>query len=173
MKVAGLEDAQVLRPGALLRFARRSASQAVIGAHATRKARCWSSATRARAADRACARCCRRPRRSTGRALGEKVALITDGRFSGGTRGFCIGHVGPEAALGGPIGLLQDGDIIEIDAVAGRLDVKLSDAELEARRQEWQPRETDYRSGALWKYAQLVGPARDGAVTHPVRPPRR
>jgi dihydroxy-acid dehydratase len=102
-----------------------------------------------------------------GQGAGEKVALITDGRFSGGTRGFCIGHVGPEAALGGPIGLLQNGDIIEIDAVSGRLDVKLSDKDLEARRREWKPRETDYRSGALWKYAQLVGPARDGAVTHP------
>jgi dihydroxy-acid dehydratase len=102
-----------------------------------------------------------------GQGVGEKVALITDGRFSGGTRGFCIGHVGPEAALGGPIGLLRDGDVIEIDAVAGTLAVKLSDGELEARRREWKPRETDYRSGALWKFAQLVGPARDGAVTHP------
>jgi dihydroxy-acid dehydratase len=102
-----------------------------------------------------------------GQGVGEKVALITDGRFSGGTRGFCIGHVGPEAALGGPIGLLKNGDIIEIDATTGRLDVKLSDKDLEARRREWKPRETDYRSGALWKYAQLVGPARDGAVTHP------
>jgi dihydroxy-acid dehydratase len=102
-----------------------------------------------------------------GQGMGEKIALITDGRFSGGTRGFCIGHVGPEAGLGGPIGLLKDGDVIEIDAVSGRLDVKLSDNELEARRREWKPRETDYRSGALWKYAQLVGPARDGAVTHP------
>jgi dihydroxy-acid dehydratase len=102
-----------------------------------------------------------------GQGMGEKIALITDGRFSGGTRGFCIGHVGPEAGLGGPIGLLRDGDVIEIDAVLGRLDVKLSENELEARRREWKPRETDYRSGALWKYAQLVGPARDGAVTHP------
>ncbi len=102
-----------------------------------------------------------------GQGMGEKVALITDGRFSGGTRGFCIGHVGPEAALGGPIGLLRDGDIIEIDAESGRLDVKLSDAELAARQKTWKPRETDYRSGALWKYAQLVGSAKDGAVTHP------
>jgi dihydroxy-acid dehydratase len=102
-----------------------------------------------------------------GQGAGEKVALITDGRFSGGTRGICIGHVGPEAALGGPIGLLRDGDIIEIDADAGTLDARLSDAEWEARRAKWRPRETDYRSGALWKYAQLVGSARDGAVTHP------
>jgi dihydroxy-acid dehydratase len=102
-----------------------------------------------------------------GQGAGEKVALITDGRFSGGTRGFCIGHVGPEAALGGPIGLLRDGDIIEIDAEAGTLDVKLTVDELDARRSVWRPRETDYRSGALWKYAQLVGPAKDGAVTHP------
>jgi dihydroxy-acid dehydratase len=102
-----------------------------------------------------------------GQGAGEKVALITDGRFSGGTRGFCIGHVGPEAALGGPIGLLRDGDIIEIDAEAGTLNVKLTVEELDARRAVWRPRETDYRSGALWKYAQLVGPAKDGAVTHP------
>jgi len=102
-----------------------------------------------------------------GQGMGDKVALITDGRFSGGTRGFCIGHVGPEAALGGPIGLLEDGDIITIDAEAGTLDVKLSQEELEARRAKWQPRETDYQSGTLWKYAQQVGPARKGAVTHP------
>jgi dihydroxy-acid dehydratase len=102
-----------------------------------------------------------------GQGMGDKVALITDGRFSGATRGFCIGHVGPEAAVGGPIGLLQDGDMIEIDAVAGTLNVRLSDAELEARRKNWAPRETDYASGALWKYAQTVGTARHGAVTHP------
>jgi dihydroxy-acid dehydratase len=102
-----------------------------------------------------------------GQGAGEKVALITDGRFSGGTRGICVGHVGPEAALGGPIGLLRDGDIIEIDVEAGTLDANLSDREWEARRGKWRPRETDYRSGALWKYAQLVGSARDGAVTHP------
>ncbi|HEX2257372.1 MAG TPA: dihydroxy-acid dehydratase, partial [Afifellaceae bacterium] len=102
-----------------------------------------------------------------GQGMGDKVALITDGRFSGATRGFCIGHVGPEAAVGGPIALLRDGDIIEIDAVEGRLDVRLSEDELAARRAEWQPRETDFRSGTLWKYAQQVGPARDGAVTHP------
>jgi dihydroxy-acid dehydratase len=102
-----------------------------------------------------------------GQGMGDKVALITDGRFSGATRGFCIGHVAPEAALGGPIGLLRDGDVIEIDAEAGRLDARLSDAEWEARRRAWRPRETDYRSGALWKYAQLVGSAKDGAVTHP------
>ncbi len=102
-----------------------------------------------------------------GQGVGDYVALITDGRFSGGTRGFCIGHVGPEAALGGPIGLLKDGDIIEIDAVAGTLSVKLDEAELAARRKQWQPRESDYRSGAIWKYAQGVGPARRGAVTHP------
>ncbi|GJL84975.1 MAG: dihydroxy-acid dehydratase 2 [Micavibrio sp.] len=102
-----------------------------------------------------------------GQGMGGKVALITDGRFSGGTRGFCIGHVGPEAAVGGPIGLLKDGDIIRIDAEKGTLDVKLSDEELEKRKENWVPRETNYRSGALWKFAQQVGPARDGAVTHP------
>ncbi|MGH1406024.1 MAG: dihydroxy-acid dehydratase [Rhodomicrobiaceae bacterium] len=102
-----------------------------------------------------------------GQGMGEKVALITDGRFSGGTRGFCIGHVGPEAAEGGPIGLLENGDMITIDAVEGTLDVDLSDDELKARREKWQPRTTDYQSGTLWKFAQQVGPARKGAVTHP------
>jgi dihydroxy-acid dehydratase len=102
-----------------------------------------------------------------GQGMGDKVALITDGRFSGATRGFCIGHVGPEAAEGGPIGLLVDGDIIEIDAVAGTLNVQLSDEDLAARRENWIARETDYASGALWKYAQTVGSARFGAVTHP------
>ena len=102
-----------------------------------------------------------------GQGVGDKVALITDGRFSGATRGFCIGHVGPEAAVGGPIGLLRDGDIIEIDAVAGTIDVRLSDEELAERRDLWTPRETDYTSGVLWKYAQTVGTAQMGAVTHP------
>jgi dihydroxy-acid dehydratase len=103
-----------------------------------------------------------------GQGMGEKVALITDGRFSGATRGFCIGHVGPEAAIGGPIGLLRDGDIIEIDAVTGILNVKLSDAELAERRKTWKPRENpSAASGYLWKYAQQVGPAVSGAVTHP------
>jgi len=102
-----------------------------------------------------------------GQGMGDKVALITDGRFSGATRGFCVGHVGPEAAVGGPIGLLRDGDAISIDALAGTLSVQLSDEELAERRKTWAPRETDYRSGALWKYAQTVGPAREGAVTHP------
>jgi dihydroxy-acid dehydratase len=98
---------------------------------------------------------------------GGKVALITDGRFSGATLGFCIGHIGPEAALGGPIGLLRDGDIIEIDAEKGTLNVKLSTQELERRRQDWKPREGEFASGYLWKYAQQVGSAVNGAVTHP------
>lgn len=101
-----------------------------------------------------------------GQGTGGKVALITDGRFSGGTRGFCIGHVGPEAAVGGPIGLIQDGDIIRIDAEKGTIDVQLSDAVLEDRRKNWKPRQNQYQSGAIWKYAQLVGPAYKGAVTH-------
>jgi dihydroxy-acid dehydratase len=102
-----------------------------------------------------------------GQGMGGKVALITDGRFSGATRGFCVGHVGPEAATGGPIGLLKNGDIIDIDAVKGTLSVRLTDAELAARAAKWKPRKTDYQSGALWKYAEQVGIARDGAVTHP------
>ena len=102
-----------------------------------------------------------------GQGMGDKVALITDGRFSGATRGFCIGHVGPEAAVGGPIALLKDGDIIEIDAVEGTLDVRLSEVELAERAKHWKPRRHDYQSGALWKYAQTVGTAQYGAVTHP------
>ena len=102
-----------------------------------------------------------------GQGMGDKVALITDGRFSGATRGFCIGHVGPEAAVGGPIALLRDGDKIIIDADKGTIDVALSDEELAKRRAAWKPRKTDYNSGVLWKYAQLVGPAYLGAVTHP------
>lgn len=102
-----------------------------------------------------------------GQGAGDKVALITDGRFSGATRGFCIGHVGPEAAVGGPIGLLRDGDMITIDADVGTIDVDLSEEELAARKAAWTPRKTDYQSGVLYKYAQQVGPARTGAVTHP------
>jgi dihydroxy-acid dehydratase len=102
-----------------------------------------------------------------GQGTGGKMALITDGRFSGATRGFCIGHVGPEAAVGGPIALLRDGDVITIDAIAGTIDVALSEEELAERANGWKPRQTDYRSGAIWKYAQTVGSARKGAVTHP------
>ncbi len=102
-----------------------------------------------------------------GQGTGGKVALITDGRFSGATRGFCVGHVGPEAAVGGPIGLLRDGDMIVMDADQGTLDVELSDKELAERRKAWTPRQHDFQSGALWKYAQLVGDAEKGAVTHP------
>ncbi len=102
-----------------------------------------------------------------GQGMGGKVALITDGRFSGATRGFCVGHIGPEAAIGGPIALVRDGDIITLDAENGTLDVNLSAAELERRAKEWKPRGEEYTSGYLWKYAQQVGPARDGAVTHP------
>jgi dihydroxy-acid dehydratase len=102
-----------------------------------------------------------------GQGMGDKVALITDGRFSGATRGFCVGHVGPEAAVAGPIGLLRNGDMVVIDAEEGILSVDLSDAELEARRKDWKPRTHDFQSGAIWRYAQTVGPAYLGAVTHP------
>jgi dihydroxy-acid dehydratase len=102
-----------------------------------------------------------------GQGMGTKVALITDGRFSGATRGFCVGHIGPEAAVGGPIGLLRDGDIIEIDGDKGTLDVKLTKSELDKRASEWKPRAEEHTSGYLWKYAQQVGSARYGAVTHP------
>ena len=104
----------------------------------------------------------------SGQGMGKKVALITDGRFSGATRGFCVGHVGPESAHAGPIGLLIDGDMITIDAIKGEISVDLTEAELAERKSAWQgPRKTIYSSGALWKYAQLVGKARFGAVTHP------
>ncbi|GAA6189668.1 dihydroxy-acid dehydratase [Litorivita sp. NS0012-18] len=104
----------------------------------------------------------------SGQGMGKKVALITDGRFSGATRGFCVGHVGPEAAHCGPIALIKDGDIITLDAIKGEISVDLTDEELEARKADWKgPRETIYTSGALQKYAALVGSTRLGAVTHP------
>jgi len=102
-----------------------------------------------------------------GQGMGEKVALITDGRFSGATRGFCIGHVGPEAAECGPIALIEDGDEIMIDAETGVIDLNVPAEVLEERRKHWTPRATDYGSGAIWRYAQNVGPAYKGAVTHP------
>ncbi|MCT8000368.1 dihydroxy-acid dehydratase [Sphingomonas sanguinis] len=102
-----------------------------------------------------------------GQGLGEKVALITDGRFSGGTRGFCIGHVGPEAADCGPIALVENGDVIRIDAEAGTIDLAVEPSVLDERRARWTPRVNDYQAGVLWRYAQNVGPAHQGAVTHP------
>jgi dihydroxy-acid dehydratase len=102
-----------------------------------------------------------------GLGMGESVALITDGRFSGATRGFCIGHVGPEAADGGPIAIVEDGDIIAIDAEAGTIDLHVDAETLAARKARWTPRANDYQSGALWRYARNVGPAWQGAVTHP------
>jgi len=104
----------------------------------------------------------------SGQGMGKKVALITDGRFSGATRGFCVGHVGPEAAHGGPIAMVQDGDIITLDAIKGEISVNIDDAEMAKRKDAWGgPRKTIYSSGALWKYAQQVGPTKHGAVTHP------
>jgi dihydroxy-acid dehydratase len=102
-----------------------------------------------------------------GQGLSDKIALITDGRFSGATRGLCIGHVGPEAAEGGPIGLIREGDIIAIDAEKGTIEVELSADELGRRRANWKPKPISFGSGALWRYARNVGPARRGAVTHP------
>ena len=97
----------------------------------------------------------------------ENIALITDGRFSGATRGLCIGHVGPEAAAGGPIALVEDGDLIAIDADAGTIELEVDPIDLEHRLHHWEAREHGYASGALWKFAQSVGPAHLGAVTHP------
>ena len=102
-----------------------------------------------------------------GQGKGEKVALITDGRFSGATRGFCIGHVGPEASVGGPIALLRNGDIIDLDAKKGTINVRLSKKELAARKKKWKPKKINFGNGTLWKYAQTVGPAYLGAPTHP------
>ena len=103
----------------------------------------------------------------SGQRTGGEVALITDGRFSGATRGFCVGHVGPEAAEGGPIALIKNGDTISLDADKGSIEIKLSKQELAKRRKKWKKRRTDFQSGALWRYAQTVGPALKGAVTHP------
>ncbi len=104
----------------------------------------------------------------SGQGMGKKVALITDGRFSGATRGFCVGHVGPEAAHGGPIALLKDGDLITLNAIEGTISVDVSDDEMAERKAAWAgPRPTIYGAGALWKYAKLVGPTYLGAVTHP------
>jgi dihydroxy-acid dehydratase len=102
-----------------------------------------------------------------GQGMGEKVALITDGRFSGATRGFCIGHVGPEAAAGGPIALIEDGDMVNIDAESGVIDLEVDANTLEERKKSWKSPVSDYGSGALWRYAQNVGPAYKGALTHP------
>ena len=102
-----------------------------------------------------------------GQGKGEKVALITDGRFSGATRGFCIGHVGPEASLGGPIALLRNGDVIDLDAKKGTINVRLSKKELAKRKKKWKPKKINFGNGTLWKYAQTVGPAYLGAPTHP------
>ncbi len=102
-----------------------------------------------------------------GQGKGEKVALITDGRFSGATRGFCVGHVGPEAAMGGPIALLKNGDVIDIDAKKGSINVRLTSAQLKTRRKKWKEKKSSFGSGTIWKYAQTVGPAYLGAPTHP------
>src|ERR1700728_1204917 len=102
-----------------------------------------------------------------GQGMGGKVALITDGRFSGATRGFCVGHIGPEAAVGGPIALIRDGDIIRLDGEKGTLNVDVTPEEFRRRAKDWKPRESEFGSGYLWKYTQQVGPAREGAVTHP------
>ena len=102
-----------------------------------------------------------------GQGMGEKVALLTDGRFSGATRGMCIGHAAPEAATGGPMGLVQDGDTITIDGKAATITLDVSDAELDARRANRTAPETRHRAGLLSKYAATVGQAHEGAVTHP------
>jgi len=102
-----------------------------------------------------------------GQGMGDKVALITDGRFSGATRGFCVGHVSPEAAVCGPIALIKDGDEISLDASTGKIDLNVSNEDLILRKKGWKERKTDFNSGTLWKYSQTVGSAAFGAVTHP------
>ena len=102
-----------------------------------------------------------------GQGMGSKVALITDGRFSGATRGFCVGHIGPEAAVGGPIALLKDGDMIAIDAGKGTIEVELDNVELAKRAEAWKPKAANFGSGAIWRFSQTVGDAARGAVTHP------
>jgi len=103
-----------------------------------------------------------------GQGLGEHVALITDGRFSGATRGLMIGHVAPEAAVGGPIALVKDGDTIIIDILNGRLDLDVSKEELDSRRKAWKPREPRYKHGVFAKYIALVGSAAEGAITYSI-----
>ena len=103
-----------------------------------------------------------------GQGLGKKVAMVTDGRFSGGTRGLMVGHVAPEAYVGGPIALLKDGDRILIDIKTGRIDVKIPDGEMAARQEQWQRPEPNYTTGALAKFASLVGSASKGAITRPL-----
>ena len=105
-----------------------------------------------------------------GEGLGKKVALITDGRFSGGTHGFVVGHITPEAQVGGTIALLQNGDLITIDAVQNTLTVDLSSAELAQRRAQWETRPINASTGALRKYAQLVSSASEGCVTDEFEP---
>ena len=166
VKVAGMKKLAFTGPARCF-DCEEDAFAAVERAQLQGRRRASSSATKGRAAAPACARCWRPRRRIYGQGMGDKVALITDGRFSGATRGFCIGHVGPEAAVGGPIGLLKNGDIIGIDAEKGTLGVDLSDAELAERRKPWKPRKHDYQSGALWRYAQTVSDAEKGAVCHP------
>ena len=102
-----------------------------------------------------------------GQGMGDKVALITDGRFSGATRGFCVGHVSPEAAVCGPIALIEDGDEISLDAEKGEITLNVSSELLDKRRKTWKERQTDFNSGTLWKYTKTVGSAINGAVTHP------
>ena len=102
-----------------------------------------------------------------GQGMGDKVALITDGRFSGATRGFCIGHVSPEAAVCGPIALVENGDEIILDAENGTITISVSDEEMKKRQLSWKERKTDFNSGTLWKYSRTVGSASSGAVTHP------
>jgi len=102
-----------------------------------------------------------------GQGMGDTVALVTDGRFSGATRGFCVGHVTPEASVGGPLALVKNGDVIEIDAKSGTINLKISKKELEKRKKKWKPKKENFKTGTLWKYAQSVGPASEGAVTHP------
>ncbi len=97
----------------------------------------------------------------------KKGLYFRAGRFSGATRGFCVGHIGPEAALGGPIALLRNGDIIDIDAKRGTINVQLTKAQLASRKRKWKAKKSDFGSGTLWKYAQTVGPAYLGAPTHP------
>jgi dihydroxy-acid dehydratase len=101
-----------------------------------------------------------------GQQMGEKVALVTDGRFSGATRGICVGHVSPEAAIGGPLALVRDGDRVRIDIAARRMDLIAGEGELIARRALWRPPMPRHKSGLLAKYAKLVGQANLGAVTH-------
>jgi dihydroxy-acid dehydratase len=166
VKVAGLSAEQKQFVGTARVFDGEDGAMEAILSGRSSRAPCWSSATRAPRAARACARCWPSPGALKGAGRGADCALITDGRFSGGTWGFCIGHVAPEAVDGGPIAFVRDGDQISIDVHALTLDLLVDDNDIARRRASWQPLAPRYTTGVLGKYAKLVQGAETGAITN-------